>query len=131
MNPQSKALTADSRATYAAFLDLKAQLGSNSGFEPLWMPNFLFPFQRALVEWSVRKGRAAIFADCGLGKTPMQLVWAQNVVEKTCKPVLILTPLAVGSQTVREADKFGIEAKQSRDGQIAAPITVTNYSSAA
>ena len=57
----------------------------------------------------------------------MQLVWAQNVVEKTCKPVLILTPLSVGAQTVREANKFGIEAKQSRDGSIAAPITVTNY----
>jgi hypothetical protein len=57
----------------------------------------------------------------------MQLVWAQNVVEKTCKPVLILTPLAVGAQTIREAHKFGIEAKQSRDGRVAAPITVTNY----
>jgi hypothetical protein len=57
----------------------------------------------------------------------MQLVWAQNVVEKTCKPVLILTPLSVGAQTVREAEKFGIEAKQSRDGKVAAPITVTNY----
>jgi hypothetical protein len=57
----------------------------------------------------------------------MQLVWAQNVVEKTCKPVLVLTPLSVGAQTIREAAKFGIEAKQSRDGTIAAPITVTNY----
>ncbi len=112
---------------YAAFLDRKTQLGNASGFEPLWLPDFLFPFQRSLVEWAIRKGRAAVFADCGLGKTPMQLVWAQNVVERTCKPVLILTPLSVGSQTVREAEKFHIEAKQSRDGTIAAPITVTNY----
>jgi hypothetical protein len=112
---------------YSTFIERKSQLGSSSGFEPLFMPDFLFPFQRALVEWAVRKGRCAIFADCGLGKTPMQLVWAQNVVEKTCKPVLVLTPLSVGAQTIREAGKFGIEAKQSRDGTIAAPITVTNY----
>ena len=91
------------------------------------MPDFLFPFQRALTTWAIEKGRCAIFADCGLGKTPMQLVWAQNVVEKTCKPVLVLTPLSVGAQTVREAEKFGIEAKQSRDGKVAAPITITNY----
>ena len=91
------------------------------------MPEFLFPFQRALTTWAIEKGRCAIFADCGLGKTPMQLVWAQNVVEKTCKPVLVLTPLSVGAQTVREAEKFGIEAKQSRDGKVAAPITITNY----
>ena len=112
---------------YSTFIERKSQLGSSAGFEPLFMPDFLFPFQRALVEWAVRKGRCAIFADCGLGKTPMQLVWAQNVVEKTCKPVLVLTPLSVGAQTIREAGKFGIEAKQSRDGTIAAPITVTNY----
>ena len=112
---------------YRAFIERKTHLGNQSGFKPLFMPDFLFPFQRALVEWAVMKGRAAIFADCGLGKTPMQLVWAQNVVEKTCKPVLILTPLAVAPQTVREAAKFGIEAKQSRDGKVAAPITVANY----
>jgi SNF2 family DNA or RNA helicase len=112
---------------YSTFIERKSQLGSSAGFEPLFMPDFLFPFQRALVEWAVRKGRCAIFADCGLGKTPMQLVWAQNVVERTCKPVLVLTPLSVGAQTIREAAKFGIEAKQSRDGTIAAPITVTNY----
>lgn len=114
-------------ADYDSFLERKTQLGAGSGFEPVWMPDFLFPFQRALTDWAIRKGRAAIFADCGLGKTPMQLVWAQNVVEKTGKPVLILTPLAVGPQTIREAHKFHIDAKQSRDGKIAAKITVTNY----
>jgi hypothetical protein len=119
--------TTETKNDYAAFLDRKTHLGNQSGFEPLWMPDFLFPFQRALTTWAILKGRAAIFADCGLGKTPMQLVWAQNVVEKTCKPVLILTPLAVGQQTVREAQKFGIDAKKSRDGKVAAPITVTNY----
>ena len=119
--------TTDTPTDYAAFLERKSQLGYNAGFEPLFMPDFLFPFQRALTTWAIQKGRCAIFADCGLGKTPMQLVWAQNVVEKTCKPVLILTPLSVGAQTIREAGKFGIEAKQSRDGHVAAPITVTNY----
>lgn len=119
--------TSQQAPSYAEFLARKTQLGQNSGFEPLWMPDFLFPFQRALTAWAIKKGRAAIFADCGLGKTPMQLVWAQNIVEKTCKPVLVLTPLAVGSQTVREAHKFNIEAKQSRDGKVAAPITITNY----
>lgn len=112
---------------YAAFIERKTQLGGEHGFKPLFMPDFLFPFQSALVEWAIKGGRRAIFADCGLGKTPMQLVWAQNVVEKTCKPVLILTPLAVGAQTVREAHKFGIDAAQSRDGKIASQITVTNY----
>ena len=112
---------------YRGFLDRKTHLGNQSGFAPLFMPDFLFPFQQALTTWALEKGRCAIFADCGLGKTPMQLVWAQNVVEKTCKPVLVLTPLSVGAQTVREAEKFGIEAKQSRDGQVAAPITITNY----
>jgi hypothetical protein len=113
--------------SYSTFLEGKTQLQGDFGFEPLVIPEFLFPFQKSLVEWAIRRGRAAIFADCGMGKTPMQLVWAQNVVQKTGKPVLILTPLAVGAQTVREAHKFGIDAAQSRDGKIAAPITVTNY----
>lgn len=97
-------------ADYAAFLDRKTQGGADSGFDPVWMPDFLFDFQRSMVEWAVRKGRAAIFADCGLGKTPMGLTWASNVARKTAKPVLYLTPLAVASQTIREAEKFGIEA---------------------
>ena len=94
---------------YLAFLDRKAQYGSESGFAPLWVPDFLFDFQKALVEWAVRKGRGALFADCGLGKTPMQLVWAENVVRYSNRPVLILTPLAVAAQTKREAEKFGID----------------------
>lgn len=113
--------------SYAAFLDVKVQLGGEHGFEPEWMPEFLFPFQRELVEWSLLKGRAAIFADCGLGKTPMQLVWAENIRRHVGKPVLIVTPLAVSYQTEIEAAKFGIEAATSRDGSIPAPITVTNY----
>jgi hypothetical protein len=65
----------------------------------------------------VRKGRAAEFADCGLGKTPMQLVWAQNIVERENKPVLVLAPLSVSQQTVEEAEKFGIDAQRCMDGR--------------
>jgi hypothetical protein len=113
--------------TYESFVEGKSQLNGMTGFKPTFLPDWLFPFQAALVDWTIRKGRTATMADCGLGKTPMQLCWAQNVVEKTNKPVLILTPLAVGPQTVREATKFGIEAKQSRDGSINSKIVVTNY----
>lgn len=113
--------------SYSEFLERKTQVVTDSGFSPLWMPDSLYDFQAALVEWAIRKGRAAIFADCGLGKTPMQLVWAENVVRKTNKPVLIVTPLAVSSQTVRESEKFGIECQQSRDGHVHPNITVTNY----
>jgi hypothetical protein len=112
---------------YSSFLSAKAQYGSESGFSPVWMPDFLFDFQKALVEWAVRKGRGALFADCGLGKTPMQLVWAENVVRKTNRPVLILTPLAVAAQTVREAAKFGIECRRSAGEVTGAHILVTNY----
>lgn len=113
--------------TYEQFLHQKSQLGGEFGFNPSFLPDFLFPFQRALLEWSINKGRAAIFADCGLGKTAMQLVWCHNVVEKTNGNVLILTPLAVGAQTVAEALKFGLRAARSRDGKPAGKITVTNY----
>lgn len=113
---------------YAEFLDGKAQLGAHHGFDPSWVPDFLFPFQRAMVEWATRMGRSAMFADCGLGKTPMQLVWAENVVRETNRSVLILTPLAVAQQTVREAQKFGIDCRRSSGTlQSGAHIVVTNY----
>ncbi len=68
-----------------------------------------------------------MFADCGLGKTVCQLVWADNIVQKTNKPVLILTPLAVSYQTVKEGEKFGIKCKRSNNGEIKSKIVVTNY----
>lgn len=113
--------------SYSDFLDSKTQLGGKSGFDPLWIPDFLFDFQKSLVEWAILKGKAAIFADCGLGKTPMQLVWAENVVRKSNKPVLVLTPLAVGSQTIREGEKFGIECRKPVDGKPWNGINVINY----
>lgn len=113
--------------SYTAFLERKAQLDGGHGFDPVFSPAFLFDFQRELVTWATRKGRAAVFADCGLGKTPMQLVWAENVARHTGKRVLVLTPLAVGAQTCTEAVKFGIEAASSRGGRPNTAITVTNY----
>ena len=112
---------------YSEYLESKSQGGADSGFAPVWMPSFLFDFQSAMVDWAVRKGRAAIFADCGLGKTPMGLTWASNVARKTNKPVLYLTPLAVASQTVREAHKFDIDAIHSKDGSSKGHIVVANY----
>lgn len=115
--------------SYRTFINRKLQASNEGGFAPLWLPDFLYDFQTALVDWAIRKGRAAIFADCGLGKTPMQLVWAENVVRKTNKPVLIVTPIAVGFQTVREAEKFGIIAERTRDGRMSidSRVFVTNY----
>ena len=112
---------------YQGFLAAKSQLAHPGGFEPTHLPDFLFPFQRHLVEWAVRQGRGGVFADCGLGKTPMELVWAQNVHEHTGKPVLLVTPLAVGFQIAQEAVKFNVEAAISRTGKVAAPVTITNY----
>ena len=116
-----------SAVTYSDFLSRKAQLTNAGGFEPHVIPEHLFEFQAFLVDWAIREGRGAIFADCGLGKTPMELAWADNVHTETGKPVLLLTPLAVGFQIVQEAEKFGHDAALSRDGGIHAPIVVTNY----
>lgn len=113
---------------YETFLIGKTQSGDGFGFEPNYMPSSLFDFQGDLVDWALRKGRAAIFADCGLGKTLMQLVWAENVVRHTNKPVLILTPLAVGAQTIREGEKFGMECTAGfKWDKSTVGIIITNY----
>src|SRR5690625_2797890 len=90
-------------ADFEAFIRAKEQQGSNHGFEPTFMPSELFDCQEAMTVYAIEKGRAALFEDCGLGKSVQLLTWAQNVVEHTNKPVLVLTPLAVGGQMVREA----------------------------
>lgn len=120
-------LTRREHVDYNEFLARKQQRGADSGFEPIWMPDFLYDFQESLETWAIRKGRGLLAADCGLGKTPLQLVWAENVLRKTNKPVLILTPLAVSYQTVQEAAKFGIEAYRCVDGKHHGGIVVTNY----
>lgn len=110
-------------------LQKKRHAYDDLGFEAKWIPEQAFDFQRALIQWAVKKGRAAIFADCGLGKSVMQLAFAENIVRAKAKPVLVLTPLAVSAQMVEEAEKFGIEACRSNDGKFSAGsrVVVTNY----
>jgi hypothetical protein len=112
---------------YAEFLANKSHKGAEHGFAPVFMPSQAFDFQSSLIEWAVRKGRAAIFADCGLGKTLMELAWAENVCRQTGGNVLILTCLAVAEQMVEEAEKFGIRASRSLDGTAHRGITIANY----
>lgn len=112
-------------AGYSAFLASKAKNDPDTGIAVAGPLNEkLFPFQRDLTRWALRRGRAAIFADCGMGKTAMQLVWAQHVPG----PVLVVAPLAVASQTVREGRKFGVEVEYVR-AQPPAPdgVYITNY----
>ena len=112
---------------YSKFLESKSHTANNYGFDPLVLPDGLFDFQKHLVTWALRKGRSAIFADCGLGKSFMSLTWAQNVAQKTNRPVLIITPIAVGRQFEKEGEKFGIPCTVSRDGKPKGDITITNY----
>lgn len=113
---------------YQSFLDRKRIELKPVGFEPdgARFPREMFDWQRDIVSWAVRRGRAALFEDCGLGKTLQQLAWAEQVHRHTGGNVIILAPLAVARQTADEAARFGIEAHVSRDGTIY-PITVTNY----
>jgi hypothetical protein len=113
--------------TYQQFLERKAQLSDGTGFEPGEMPDGMFPFQRDLTAWAIRQGRGAIFADCGMGKTFMELAWADAVYRHTGRPVILFTPLAVGFQIESEAARWGYDATISRDGTTTAPITITNY----
>jgi hypothetical protein len=114
---------------YAAFLHRKTQLGPGQGFEPLWIPDFLFDFQKHLTRWAILQGRAGLFEDCGLGKSVQELVIAENVARFADGRVLIFTPLAVAAQMQREAEKFGIEARVCRDGNLPKGIRliITNY----
>ena len=113
---------------YKEFLQSKQILSDSVGFEPGPINEMLFPFQVDIVRWAVRKGRAAIFADCGLGKSPMQLEWARHVCGRTGGNVLILAPLAVSQQTIREGIKFGIDVHACRSSEDLRPgINITNY----
>ncbi len=96
---------------YQEFLKTKVFTLKDEGFsvEENNLNPFLFDFQKAIISWALKKGRCAIFADCGLGKTLMQLEFSSHVVKKTNGKTLILAPLAVSHQTVREGVKFGID----------------------
>lgn len=115
---------------YSDFIESKTKISESHGFTVAAdsLHSGLFPFQRDIVRWALAKGRAAIFADCGLGKTVMQLVWADQVRKHTEKPVLILAPLAVAAQTAAEAARFGLHAKVvESDKDVIAGINITNY----
>ena len=113
---------------YEQFLEQKKHLIGNFGFEPNYIPEMAFDFQKYIIEKAVRKGRMAIFADTGLGKTIVQLAIAQNIVKQTNKRVLILTPLAVAYQFIIEANKMGIDdVEHSKDGKYSKKIVLCNY----
>lgn len=95
--------------TYEQFLETKIKRIEESGFDAENLNSNLFDFQQYIVKRALKAGRFAIFADCGLGKTLMQLEFAHQVTMQTNKPVLILAPLAVGGQTIKEGEKFGID----------------------
>ncbi len=113
---------------YSKFIENKKHTIGNFGFKPKWFPNIAFDFQKYVIEKSVEKGRIANFLDTGLGKTLVQLSEAYNVVLNTNKKVLILTPLAVAFQFLKEAEKIGIDdIEYSKDGKHSKKIVICNY----
>lgn len=94
---------------YQDFLKSKQHLLGSFGFKPNYISDIAFDFQAHIIEKAVKKGRIAVFADTGLGKTLIQLSIAKNVINHTNKKVLILTPLAVAFQFIIEAEKLGID----------------------
>lgn len=116
--------------SYAWFLSTKRVTAPSVGFsvDPSDINPMLFEFQRDVVIWALKKGRAALFQDCGLGKTPQQLEWARHVCDHNDGNVLIFAPLAVSQQTRREGEKFGIAVNVCRSQvDIREGINVTNY----
>jgi ERCC4-related helicase len=113
---------------YKDFLDSKRHSIGNFGFDANYLPEMAFDFQMAIIERAIKKGRMAVFADTGLGKTLIQLSIAKNIVNHTNKNVLILTPLAVAFQFILEAEKLGIDdIEYSKDGKHSKKIVICNY----
>lgn len=114
---------------YAAFLERKRRTDPHTGLDTVPdLPEALFPFQRDIVRWALKRGRAAVFAQTGLGKSFIELAWGRAVHTSTGRNVLLITPLAVASQMVREAMKFGLPAKQcASQADVLPGISVTNY----
>lgn len=115
---------------YEDFLKSKRFVLESSGFDidKSELNPMLYEFQKDIVRWALKKGKACIFADCGLGKTPMQLSWAHQVCTHAGGMVLILAPLAVADQTKREAEKFGYTAKVvESQSECISGINITNY----
>jgi hypothetical protein len=113
---------------YLNFINNKKHLLGDFGFNPNYFPDMAFDFQKYIIEKAVKKGRMAVFADTGLGKTLIQLSIAKNIVNHTNKKVLILTPLAVAFQFILEAEKLGIDdIEYSKDGKHTKKIVICNY----
>jgi len=114
--------------SYHDLLESKRHTIGKFGFDPEWMPEGAFDFQQAIIKKAMQKGRVGVFADTGLGKTLIQLAIAENVVRKTNGRVLILTPLAVAFQFLKEADRIGVDnIEHSKDGKHTKKIVVCNY----
>ena len=113
---------------YKKFLEAKRQSTNNFGIKPNFMPDKMFDYQKYVAEHLILKGRGAGFLDTGTGKTIIELVKAVNYVRQTNKPVLILTPLAVAFQFIKEAEKFDIDdVEYCKDGKYKSKIVITNY----
>ena len=115
--------------TYQEFIDKKLKMTVESGFDipEQFLNKSLFDFQKYIVRKALRAGRYAILADCGLGKTPMQLEWANQIFRNTTLPVIILCPLAVSGQTIDEGVKFGYDVRRLGTGESSSGIYITNY----
>lgn len=113
---------------YEKFLESKKHTQINYGIDPNFIPDTMFDYQKHVAEYAIKKGRCAVFLDTGLGKTIIELVIAKNYIQQTNKPVLIITPLAVAFQFIKEAEKFGIDdISYSKDGKYKTKIVVCNY----
>ena len=112
---------------YEKFIANKSKVAKPAGISGAVIAPHLYPHQADLVRWALRRGRAAVFADTGLGKTAIELEWARNVALSTGGHVLILTHLAVAEQIAEEAMRFNVPATVSRDGTMPGRITITNY----
>jgi DNA modification methylase len=114
---------------YLQFLETKKKRIAESGFEVALqdLNPAMFDFQKHIVQTALKQGKYAIFADCGLGKTLMQLEWANQVSKHTKQPVLVLTPLAVSGQTVQEGAKFGIHVERLKSDVFGPGVFVSNY----
>jgi superfamily II DNA or RNA helicase len=114
--------------TYQQFIESKKHNSIDYGITPKYYPSAMFDFQKHVSEYAIKKGRSAVFLDTGLGKTIIQLCVAENYRKHTNKPVLIITPLAVAFQFIKEAEKFGIDdIEYSKDGKYKTKIVVCNY----